>query len=43
MKIFTILANSNEMSVEELVAYINNRCYGSEEIVEIYEVGKKAY
>ena len=42
-KIFTILANSGEMSVKELVEYINNRCYASEEIVEIYEIGKKLY
>lgn len=43
MKIFTILANSSEMSAKDLVEYINNRCYGSEEIVEIYEIGKKIY
>jgi hypothetical protein len=43
MKIFTILANSGEMSAKDLVEYINNRCYGSEEIVEIYEIGKKIY
>lgn len=43
IKIFTILANSGEMSVKELVEYINNRCYANEEIVEIYEIGKKVY
>lgn len=42
-KIFAILANSGEMSVKELVEYINNRCYASEEIKEIYEIGKKLY
>ncbi len=42
-KVFTILANSGEMSVKELVEYINNRCYASEEIIEIYEIGKKFY
>lgn len=43
MKVFNILVSSGEMSDKELVAYINNRCYASEEIVEIYELGKKLY
>lgn len=42
-KIFSILANSGDMSVEELVEYINNHCYGDEEIIEIYEIGNKVY
>lgn len=44
MKVFNILANSGEMSTEELVKYINNRCnYSSDSILEIYEIGKKLY
>ena len=44
MKIFKILANSEEMSVKELVEYINNYCYSGEDAIsEIYEVGKKLY
>lgn len=42
-KIFKILANSEEMSVEELVSYINRLASYDDEIVEIYEVGKKVY
>lgn len=43
MKIFKILANSNEMTTNELVSYINRYCNRNEEIIEIYEVGKKIY
>lgn len=44
MKVFEILVNSNEMSTEELVKYINDNSYSREdEITEIYEVGKKVY
>ena len=44
MKIFGILANSGEMSVKELVEYINNHCWSAEDgIDEIYEIGKKFY
>lgn len=44
MKVFGILANSGEMSVQELVEYINNhRCAGDDGIDEIYEIGKKHY
>lgn len=43
MKIFSILANSGEMSTKELVEYINKFCYSHEVIGEIYEVGKKVY
>ena len=43
MKVFSILANSEEMSHKELVEYINRYCYHGEEINEIYEIGKKLY
>lgn len=44
MKIFGILANSGEMSVKELVEYINNNCWsGDDGIDEIYEIGKRLY
>lgn len=44
MKVFRVLANSNEMSTKELVEYINNQSYSWEdEIAEIYEIGKKIY
>ena len=44
MKVFEILANSNEMSTEELIKYINDNCYSSEEeITDIYELSKKIY
>lgn len=40
MKVFKILVNSNEMSTEELIEYINENAYSHEdEIVEIYELG----
>lgn len=43
-KAFRILANSDEMSVEELVSYINNNCYDYDDrIVEIYTLNKKLY
>ena len=43
IKIFSILANSEEMSIKELVEYINRFCYSHEVITQIYEVGKKLY
>lgn len=43
MKIFNILANSGEMSVKELVEYINRYANYDEVINEIYEIGKKMY
>ena len=43
MKIFNILANSGEMSIEELVNYINRFARVDEQINEIYEIGKKMY
>lgn len=43
MKVFNILANSGEMSHNELVDYINAHCYPNEVINEIYEIGKKLY
>lgn len=43
-KVFKILTDSNKMSTEELVEYINNNSYScDEEIVEIYRVGEKVY
>lgn len=42
-KVFKILVHSNEMTVNELVEYINRHCYPDEDIVEIYELGKKFY
>lgn len=43
-KAFTILANSNEMTIEELIKYINDHCYNyDDKIVEIYELNKKIY
>lgn len=43
MKVFSILANSEEMSHKELVEYINRYCYNGEQINEIYEIGNKLY
>ena len=44
IKVFRILANSEEMSTEELIDYINNHCHNyDEKIQEIYELGKKFY
>lgn len=44
MKVFKILANSNEMSTEELIEYINENAYSYEDkIAEIHELGKKIY
>ena len=41
-KVFEILVNSNQMSTEELIKYINDNVYSWEdEITEIYEVGEK--
>lgn len=43
-KVFKILADSNKMSTEELVKYINCNIHSwDDEIDEIYEVGKKIY
>lgn len=42
-KIFDILARSEEMSIKELVEYINNHCYAGESIIEIYEIGEKLF
>ena len=43
-KVFKILANSNEMSIEELIEYINDNIYSYDnKIVEIYEVGEQLY
>lgn len=44
VKVFGILANSEEMSVKELVEYINSDTWSAEdEICEIYGIGKKFY
>lgn len=44
MKVFRVLANSNEMSTEELIKYINDNSYSYDyKITEIYEIGKKIY
>ena len=43
MKIFTILADSDEMSTKDLVEYLNRYCGTNEEILEIYEIGKKHF
>ena len=43
-KVFKILADSNKMSTEELIKYINDNVYSYEDkIAEIYEIGKKIY
>lgn len=43
-KVFKILTDSNKMSTEELVEYINNNTYSYDsKIEEIYEIGKKLY
>lgn len=43
-RVFKILADSNKMSTEELIEYINDNVYSYEDkIVEIYEIGKKIY
>lgn len=43
-RVFEILANSNAMSTDELIKYINDNVYSYEDkIVEVYEVGKKIY
>lgn len=40
MKVLKILVNSNEMSTEELIEYINENAYSYEDkIAEIYELG----
>lgn len=43
MKIFRVLANSEEMEVEDLVRYINRYASYDESIKEVYEIGKKLY
>ena len=43
-KVFKILADSNKMSTEELIEYINDNTYSYDDrIVEIYELSKKLY
>ena len=43
-KIFKILVDSNEMSIEELIEYINSHCWSfDDKITEIYETGEKIY
>lgn len=43
-KVFKILADSNKMSIEELIKYINDNVFSyDDKILEIYEVGKKIY
>lgn len=43
-KVFKILVDSNEMSTEELIEYINDNTYSYEDkIQEVYELGKKIY
>lgn len=40
MRVFKILVNSNEMSTDELIEYINQHAYSYEDkIVSIYELG----
>ena len=44
IRVFEILVNSNQMSTEELVKYINDNAYSwKEEITDIYELSKKIY
>ena len=44
IKILKILADSNAMSTKELVDFINKNIHSrDDEIVEIYEIGKKIY
>lgn len=41
MRVFKILVNSNEMSIEELIEYINENAYSYEDkIVSIYKLGE---
>ena len=42
-KIFRVLAKSEEMSVKELIEYINRFSYNGDYIAEVYEIGKKIY
>ena len=42
-RVFEILAESNKMTEEELIEYVNNHCCSDEKIEEIYELGKKMY
>lgn len=43
-KVFKILADSNEMSTDELIEYINKNAYSYEDkIIEIYELGEQLY
>ena len=43
VKIFIILVNSNELTTEELIKYINDNCGYNEEICEIFEIKNKKY
>jgi hypothetical protein len=44
MKVFKILVSSNEMSIKELIEYINNNAYSHDDkIMEIYELGKNIF
>lgn len=43
MKIFRVLAKSEEMAIEDLIGYINRYATYDEIIKEIYEIGKKVY
>ena len=41
MRVFKILVNSNEMSTEELIKYINEDAYSYEDkIISIYKLGE---
>lgn len=43
-KIFKILVDSNKMSTEELIEYINDNTYSyDDKIEEIYKIGEKIY
>ena len=43
-RVFKILADSNKMSTEELIEYINDNVYSyDDKIEEIYEIGKRIY
>lgn len=43
MKVFRILAKSEEWAIEDLIGYINRYANYDEIIKEIYEIGKKLY
>lgn len=42
-RVFEILAESNKMTIKELIEYINRHCCPDEKIEAIYELGKKIY